>query len=51
MVIELPGEPTEADKPVIVGAGKTVKFTLLLVCPPGTVTITGPLVAPSGTNA
>jgi hypothetical protein len=46
--------PTEALvglKPLIVGGWVTVKPPLLVVLPPGVVTVIGPLVAPLGTVA
>jgi hypothetical protein len=49
--MEAPTAPDVEDKLVIVGVGRTVKFTPLLATPPGAVTMTFPEVAPEGTVA
>ena len=49
IVTGVPTTPDDRMKPVIVGAGTTVKLTLLVVLPARLVTVTGPLVAPGGT--
>jgi hypothetical protein len=50
IVIKAPTAPELGDKPLMLGAGVTVKVTPELACPP-TVTTTGPAVAPVGTGA
>ena len=46
-----PAGPAGGRKPVIVGAGPTVKSLALAAVPPGVVTAIGPVVAPEGTVA
>lgn len=50
IVTVVPGEPCGGVKLVAIGDGLTVNAKLLLA-PAATVTITGPLVAPTGTTA
>jgi hypothetical protein len=50
MVTDAPTAPDVGDKPLILGAGKTVKFRPLLALP-AIVTTTFPVVAPAGTVA
>ena len=51
IVIEVPTTPLVGLKLVIVGAGTTVKLVALVAVPPAVVTVTGPLLAPAGTDA
>jgi len=51
IVTALPTGPLVGLKPLIVGGLITVKLVLLVVLPPGVVTLIGPLVAPVGTVA
>ena len=51
IVTLVPTAPLVGVKPVIVGAGMTVKLVALVAVPPGVMTLTGPVVAPVGTVA
>ena len=51
IVTLVPTGPLVGVKLVIVGAGITVKLLVLVVVPPGVVTLSGPVVAPAGTVA
>jgi len=51
IVTPVPTGPFGGVKPVIVGAGMTVKLVTLVAVPPGVVTLTGPVIAPAGTVA
>jgi hypothetical protein len=51
IVTLVPTGPLVGVKPVIVGAGITVKLVALVAVPPGVVTRSGPVVAPVGTVA
>ena len=51
IVTVAPTAPLVGVKPVIVGAGMTVKLVALVAVPPGVMTLTGPVVAPVGTVA
>ena len=46
----VPTGPLAGEKPVIVGAGITVKPLALVAVPPGVVTVIAPVVAPEGTE-
>ena len=47
----VPTGPLVGEKPVIAGAGITVKLPALVAVPPGVVTAIVPVVAPEGTGA
>ena len=47
----VPTRPLVGVKPVMVGAGITMKLFVLITVPPGVVTPSGPVVAPAGTVA
>jgi hypothetical protein len=51
MVTEVPTGPPPGVNDVIVGGGRTVKVPLLVAVPPGVVTESVPVVAPTGTVA
>ena len=51
IVTDAPTPPLAGVKPVIVGAGITVKLVELCEVPPGVVTASGPVAAPEGTVA
>jgi len=51
IVTVLPTGPLVGLKPLIVGGAMTVKLPLLVVLPPGVVTVMGPFVAALGTVA
>jgi len=50
IVTILPATTDVGDKPVIDGVGSTVKLTVLVVTPPGSVIVIAPLAAPTGTT-
>ena len=50
-VTDIPTPPLDGLNVVIVGAATTVKLVALVAVPPAVVTVTGPLLAPAGTDA